>query len=203
MNHVEELCLEDRFDLDEIESLPAFNVPTFFTFTEAETFDSTLCTYAITVVNEIPYNGVLCYALSPMGLCGTHSRFTDGGTHIQNYLEALNLVDFSPYLHPFRFYDWSWHGGRDLRGTGREFIYQGEAFGDSGFGNFTPAYALTIRYGVVQANIFLAGANMMGFMQSWFIDKDGSIFKAYFDTQGRKAFQRVGINAAVKRIGGQ
>jgi len=68
MNHVEELCLEDRFDLDEIESLPAFNVPTFFTFTEAETSDSTLCTYAITVVNEIPYNGVLCYALSPFGL---------------------------------------------------------------------------------------------------------------------------------------
>jgi hypothetical protein len=56
---------------------------------------------------------------------------------------------------------------------------------------------------VVQANIFLSGANMMGFMQSWFIDKDGSIFKAYFDTQGRKAFQREGINAAVKRIGGQ
>ena len=60
--------MEDRFDLDEIESLPAFNVPTFFTFIEAETFDSTLCTYAITVVNEIPYNGVLCYALSPFGL---------------------------------------------------------------------------------------------------------------------------------------
>lgn len=73
MQCVEELNLEPLFDLDEIEVLPSFDVTDFmpdvhaFTFAEPKTFDTTLCTYSVTVANENPYNGVFCFAQSPSG----------------------------------------------------------------------------------------------------------------------------------------
>lgn len=76
MQCVEELRPEACFDLDEIEALPAFDVPDFmadvpavaFTFAETVTTSATACTYSVMLVSENPYDGVLCYAQSPLGL---------------------------------------------------------------------------------------------------------------------------------------
>ena len=82
MNRVEELCMDDLFDLDQIEAVPALDVPDFI-FTKAETIDTTLCTVSVTVANLKAYNGVFSYAQSPLGLWGEeihHGSEAYGGT---------------------------------------------------------------------------------------------------------------------------
>ena len=73
MQCVEELSPEALFDLDEIEALPAFDAPAFpavaFGFADTVTASATTCTVTVTLVAENPYDGVLCYAQSPFGLC--------------------------------------------------------------------------------------------------------------------------------------
>jgi hypothetical protein len=60
-----------------------------FTFTEAVTFDTTLCTYAVTVANENPYDGVFCFAQSPFGLCDSIG--------MEGVSEIATLVDIAPW----------------------------------------------------------------------------------------------------------
>jgi hypothetical protein len=91
MQCVEELSPEALCDLDEIESLPAFDVPGFpataFIFTETTT-SATACTYSVTVPNLEAYDGVLCYAQSPFGLTTDHT-----GQAWRGWKEFLDILE--------------------------------------------------------------------------------------------------------------
>jgi hypothetical protein len=116
MQCVEELSPEALFDLDEIEALPSFDVPDFmpdvpaiaFTFTEAGTSSATACTYSATVVSENPYDGVFCFAQSPLGLLTVHIWNYEGGSGGGAWGHASITLDNGTHI--------SWWP----QGTGRE-----------------------------------------------------------------------------------
>jgi len=101
MQCVEELSPETLFDLDEIEALPAFDVPDFmpdfpaiaFTFTEVGTSSATTCTVSVTLVAENPYDGVFCFAQSPFGLCSEGT--TEGLIGSAGVLEQAGQVRYN------------------------------------------------------------------------------------------------------------
>jgi hypothetical protein len=139
MNHVEEIGLDDLFDLD---VLPVLDVPTFPSI-EAGTSSTTACIFTVIAESENPYIGVPGYGQSPLGLCeeGDSSTVPMVGV-VSPLLPGQGQVPEG--------YDSSWPQGTDPRGpfvrnpqTGEKWYPHGEDSGhwphyDSDKGNSYP-----------------------------------------------------------------
>jgi hypothetical protein len=208
MNHVEEIGLDDLFDLD---VLPVLDVPTFPSI-EAGTSSTTACIFTVIAESENPYIGVPGYGQSPLGLY-TKSKYESGEAHLEKYINALNEKDVPAYwfwLHPFDALAWSEADGRELKQSGRVFNWapgKEGTYGGNEFGNVSPAFAFTLKYGVIPAMITMAGANVATGIGSLFVDDATGRMKfldvgtCWYDTAARVHYQREGFEAAADAIG--
>jgi len=65
---IEKLDLPALDELDWIEVFPVVHEPTYYAFPESFTTSETTCAVSVTVAEAGTYNGVFCYAQSPLGL---------------------------------------------------------------------------------------------------------------------------------------
>jgi hypothetical protein len=97
-----------------------------------------------------------------------------------------------------------------LKQSGRVFNWapgKEGTYGGNEFGNVSPAFAFTLKYGVIPAMITMAGANVATGIGSLFVDDATGRMKfldvgtCWYDTAARVHYQREGFEAAADAIG--